>query len=105
MFDFWKDRRSTGRTASSPHRRSRGPITIGFEQLEGRELLSVGVSVTIIPTDPRPLLSMPRPYVGSFRPEAEAPVVVSVKLRREPEDQKKRPGHRPWPLGGRFRGW
>jgi hypothetical protein len=99
MLNPWK-RRDTAGHRSTNHRRSRAPITIGFEQLEGREMLSTGVALTIIPTETRPLMSMPRPYVGSFRPDS--PAMVSYRPQSEEPEPESRP-HRLWPLGGRFR--
>ena len=100
MFDSW-NRRNVGQPASKDRPGVRPPITIGFEQLEGREMLSTGVVVTIIPTDLRPLLSMPRPYVGTFNPESDRPITVSMTTPSKPETPK--PTARPWFLGGRFR--
>lgn len=100
MFDFRKNRGRTDRQAPAEIRRVRPPVTIGFEQLEGREMLSTGVVRTIIPTESRPLLSMPRPYIGSINPEAP----VSIPIRIEPATPK--PEASPaglWPPGGRFR--
>jgi hypothetical protein len=92
MFDFRKTRAVS---------RRRRPVTIGFEQLEVREMCSSGVSLTIIPTETRPLLSMPRPYLGSFDPQAERPITVALKPRREVEDRVSPLGL--WHLGVRFR--
>src|SRR5438309_10418208 len=84
MFDFARRRDAGGKT-STGRRGPRPPITIGFEQLEGREMLSSGVALTIIPTESRPLMSMPRPHVGSFNPEAST---VSIRPRDEPDEPK-----------------
>jgi hypothetical protein len=99
MFDF------LGRGKPGRRGKGRGPVTIGFEQLEGRELLSAGLSLTIIPSGQPPLASMPRPIVGSLDPESDGPRIipvampVRVKVRVEPT-RRRGPI---WPLGGRFR--
>jgi hypothetical protein len=100
MFDFL-GRRKAVRRSPTDHRR--GPITIGFEQLEGREMLSSGVALSIIPSGPSPLRSMPRPIVGSFNPES--PTAIPSPTIRKPLDDEEGPGPRfgSWPLGGRFR--
>jgi hypothetical protein len=100
MFRFSKKTGIVSRKVTEP-RRVRGPVVIGFEQLEVRELLSPGVSLTIIPTETRPLLVMPRPYVTTFDPEAERAVTVSLIPRREPEEAGGPSGL--GPLGRRFR--
>ena len=64
-------------------------------------MMSAGVALTIIPTDLRPLLSMPRPYVGTFNPESDRPITVSMASRPRPGGPK--PSPRPWSSGGRFR--
>jgi hypothetical protein len=97
MFDFGR------RKAKTDRRARRRPVTIGFEQLEVREVCSAGVALTIIPTEPRPLTAMPRPQVGSFDPQAERPVMVVMTPRREPV-KRGEPGPS-WPLGRRFRFW
>jgi hypothetical protein len=99
MFHFAR-RRDAGGKASTGRRGPRSPITIGFEQLEGREMLSSGVVLTIIPTESRPLMSMPRPCIGSFNPEASTGLTVSITPRDEPDEPRT---FRLWPLGGRFR--
>jgi hypothetical protein len=100
MLNPWKRRDTTG-LRSTKHRQSRAPITIGFEQLEGREMLSTGVALTIIPTETRPLLSMPRPYVGTFNPEAKIAISVSTKPGTDSKARKANPNL--WPTCGRFR--
>jgi hypothetical protein len=100
MFHFLRKSRIVPRNGEG-RQLARGPITIGFEQLEVREMLSPGLALTIIPTDTRPLLSMPRPYVANFDPEAERAVTVSLTPRREPEENDRLAGL--WPFGGRFR--
>ena len=64
-------------------------------------MMAAGVVLTIIPTDLRPLLSMPRPYVGTFNPESSRAITVSMTPRSNPVTPE--PAPRPWPLGGRFR--
>jgi len=63
---------------------------------------SSGVAVTIIPTDLRPLLSMPRPYISTFDPESPRAITVSMPTRPGPDA----PGlpARAWLFGRRFRG-
>ena len=98
MFEFLGRRESSRRT--SCHRpRVRPPITIGFEQLEGREMLSAGMVRAIIPAPTAPLRSMPRPIVGRLDPEAEGEVVDPPKPRLASGFRWSRP----WPIGGRFR--
>jgi hypothetical protein len=99
MLNPWK-RREVADHAPAKQRRSRAPITIGFEQLEGREMLSTGVALTIIPNETRPLSSMPRPYVGSFNPDT--PLRVSYRPQTDEPISERRPA-RLRPLGGRFR--
>ena len=103
MFDFL-GRRKADRRGSGDRRRGRAPVTIGFEQLEGREMLSAGLAVTIIPSGLPPLASMPRPVVGSINPEAggEGSVPVRIKSAIRPDPARGR-WTRPWPFGGRFR--
>lgn len=107
MFDFLGRRKPDFR-GSGERRKVRGPVTIGFEQLEGRELLSSGLSLTIIPSSQPPLASMPRPIVGSIDPEADGqgmsltsrmPIQIKVKIHPEPA---RRRSHF-WSLGHRFR--
>ena len=64
-------------------------------------MLSSGVALTIIPTDTRPLTSMPRPYVGTFNPEASRAVMVAMTPRPKPDGTGW--SRRLWPPGGRFR--
>ncbi len=94
MVKFWSRPKPTGR-------RRRYPVTIGLEQLEAREMCSLGVVVNIIPTEPRPLLTMPRAQVGTFDPQAERPITVSLTPRRDVEKRLSPTGF--WSLGGRFR--
>ena len=99
MFAFLGDRKASHWAPSG--RRPRGPVTIGFEQLEGREMLSAGVCRSLIPADPRPLASMPRPIVAAFDPTAMTP----PQARPRPDVDEEGPGPQvgSWPLGGRFR--
>jgi hypothetical protein len=100
MFDFL-GRRKTDRRASTDRRRVGGPITIGFEQLEGREMLSSGLAVVIIPAGLPPLRSMPRPLIGSFNPEAGGEAATAPSPRPAPGHRELR--SRRWPLSERFR--
>jgi hypothetical protein len=102
MFDFL-GRRKVDRRPSADRRRGRAPVVIGFEQLEGREMLSSGMAVSLIPSGSPPLRSMPRPMVGSFDPES--PTAIPAPTFRKPLDEEAGPGPRfgTWPLGGRFR--
>jgi hypothetical protein len=103
MFDFLGRRKADRRTPAD-RRRGRGPVTIGFEQLEGRALLSSGIVLTVIPSGFPPLANMPRPIVGSIRPEAdgEGPFAGTIRLKVEwPAPDRRR--SRLWPLGERFR--
>ena len=101
MFHFASKRAAGSKGEAESGRPSRRPpVTIGFEQLEGREMLSAGVCLTIIPDSPGPLMSMPRPYVGSFNPESPT---ASRAPRPDPLDDREPAPTRPWPLGGRFR--
>lgn len=77
------------------------PITIGFEQLEGREMLSAGISVTIAPSVGPPLPSMPRPIVGRLNP-ADTGEAATVSVNYRPAEPEW-PWSRPWPLGRRSR--
>jgi hypothetical protein len=101
MFDFLGRQKKTNRRATIAYHKGRGPVTIGFEQLEVREMLSSGLAVTIVPSGLPPLASMPRPIIGSFNPESggEGRVEPTLKVRHEPDLRWMRP----WPLGGRFR--
>jgi hypothetical protein len=102
MFHFWNQ--FSNNRPDPTDRRPRGPITIGFEQLEEREMLSSGIVLSIIPTESRPLMSMPRPYIGSFNPESER--AVTVRYSPEPVNSATtlpRPS-RFRSLGSRFRG-
>ena len=74
---------------------------IGFEQLEGREMLSGGIALTIIPTSNRPPASMPRPQFGSFNPSS--PLVVIYRADREDRNEVITSPGGLWPMGGRFR--
>jgi hypothetical protein len=102
MFDFARKRAAGSRSETAADRpRSRQPVTIGFEQLEGREMLSAGLFLIIIPDQSRPMMTMPRPYIGSFNPESPASTMVAMTPRTDPSDDRE-PDH-PWPLSGRFR--
>ncbi len=102
MFDFLRKQAPGANGGTNRQRyRTRPPITIGFEELEGRDMLSAGVALTIIPTETRPLIRMPRPYFGSIDPESRP--VVTIPRRVEPEVSGPDRPARLWPLGGRFR--
>jgi hypothetical protein len=102
MFDFARKRAVGSRSETAADRpRSRQPVTIGFEQLEGREMLSTGLFLTIIPDPSRPMMTMPRPYIGSLNPESSASTAVSMAPRVDPPEDRE--PARPWLLGGRFR--
>jgi hypothetical protein len=96
-------RRGVKRRDSADRRREKGPVTIGFEQLEGRDLLSSGIALTIIPSRLPPLASMPRPIVGSVNPEAEGEGAAVRPFRVIMEPEPDRRWTRPGSLGGRFR--
>ena len=104
MFNF-PGGRGRDHRVSTDRRLARGPVTIGFEQLETRETLSTGLALTIIPSRVPPLASMPRPIVGSVNPEADAdgwvagPGPIRVTMEPEPEWRWTRPRS----IGGRFR--
>jgi hypothetical protein len=102
MFDFL-GRHKADRRASSDRRQVRGPVTIGFEQLEGREMLSAGLCLTIIPSRIPPLARMPRPVVGSIDPEADGEGAIKSLAAQKVRPEPDRRWTRPWPLGGRFR--
>jgi hypothetical protein len=99
MFDFARKRAAgSGSGAGADRPRSRRPVIIGFEQLEGREMLSAGLSVTIIPDPARPLMNMPRPYIGSYNPEGSSTPRVSMTPRAVDEEL-----FQPCPYRGRSR--
>jgi len=99
MFHFARKRAAGSRSEAGADRpRSRQPVIIGFEQLEGREMLATGLSVTIIPDPSRPLMDMPRPYVGSYNPEA--PTAPRASMTPRAVDDELIRSCPPW---GRFR--
>ena len=99
MFHFARKRAAGSKGEGGADRpRSRQPVIIGFEQLEGREMLSAGLSMTIIPDPARPLMNMPRPCIGSYNPEASARPRVSMTPRAV--DDERVPPCSPW---GRLR--
>jgi hypothetical protein len=101
MFDFLGRPRADRRASMGP--RQGRPITIGFEQLEGREMLSVGIAVTIAPSCNPPLPSMPRPIVGRLDPTDTGEArPLAVRYRTANSDPEFR-WSRPWPLGRRSR--
>ena len=68
-------------------------------------MMSLGMTLTIIPNETRPLPVMPRPQVATFDPEAERPITVSLTPRRFDPDDDIIPTPL-WGLGLRFRlGW
>jgi hypothetical protein len=101
MFHFAKRRAAGSKSeAESDRPRSRQPITIGFEQLEGREMMSAGLCMIIIPDPSWPMMSLPRPYVGSFNPESPT---VSMTPRADPAQDREPAPTRLWTMRGRFR--
>jgi hypothetical protein len=99
MFHFARKRAAGSRSEAGANRpRTRQLVVIGFEQLEGREMLSAGLSVTIIPDPARPLMNMPRPYIGSYNPEASSTPRVSMTPRAVEDDLVQ-----PCPFRGRLR--
>jgi len=99
MFHFARKRAAGSRGEAGADRlRSRRPVIIGFEQLEGREMLAAGLSVTIIPDPSRPLMDMPRPYIGSYNPET--PTAPRVSMAPRAVDDELIRSSPPW---GRFR--
>ncbi len=100
MFHFAR-KRAPGARGEGDRRRPRPPITIGFEQLEGREMLSAGIALSIIPAETRPLSIMPRPYIGTMDPESR-PIVMLPRRDRSDDPGPDGPAGL-WPPGGRFR--